>query len=96
MKDSLGGRESQALRTVRAKRDADEAGKLNFIQTSSCLISKLDREYRKGVHWLETLRLRRTKILESGYKVSYSCCRSGKSFSVYVRVLRCLLKNCRL
>lgn len=28
-----------------------------------------DREYRKGVHWLETLRLRRTKILESGYKV---------------------------
>ncbi|KAF8912956.1 hypothetical protein CPB84DRAFT_1820455 [Gymnopilus junonius] len=46
------GRENQALRTVRAKRDADEA----------------DREYRKGVHWLETLRLRRTKILESGYK----------------------------
>ncbi|KAF9015462.1 hypothetical protein BDQ17DRAFT_1341106 [Cyathus striatus] len=52
VKDSLGGRENQALRTVRAKRDADEA----------------DREYRKGVHWLETLRLRRTKILESGYK----------------------------
>ncbi|KDR85296.1 hypothetical protein GALMADRAFT_83937 [Galerina marginata CBS 339.88] len=52
VKDSLGGRENQALRTVRAKRDADEA----------------DREYRKGVHWLETLRLRRTKILEGGYK----------------------------
>lgn len=51
-KDGLGSRENQALRTVRAKRDADEA----------------DREYRKGVHWLETLRLRRTKILESGYK----------------------------
>ncbi|KAH9486648.1 Rho GTPase-activating protein 15 [Psilocybe cubensis] len=51
-KDGLGVRENQALRTVRAKRDADEA----------------DREYRKGVHWLETLRLRRTKILESGYK----------------------------
>ncbi|KAG5648266.1 hypothetical protein DXG03_006225 [Asterophora parasitica] len=53
VKDSLGGgRENQALRTVRTKREADEA----------------DREYRKGVHWLETLRLRRTKILEAGYK----------------------------
>ncbi|KAF9569859.1 RhoGAP-domain-containing protein [Agrocybe pediades] len=51
-KDTIGGRENQALKTVRAKRDAEEA----------------DREYRKGVHWLETLRLRRTKILESGYK----------------------------
>ena len=28
-----------------------------------------DREYRKGVHWLETLSLRRTKILASGYQV---------------------------
>ncbi|KXN81114.1 Rho GTPase-activating protein 27 [Leucoagaricus sp. SymC.cos] len=45
-------REHQALRAVRAKRDADDAE---------------DKEYRKGVHWLETLRLRRTKILESGY-----------------------------
>ncbi|KAH6916798.1 hypothetical protein BKA70DRAFT_1485592 [Coprinopsis sp. MPI-PUGE-AT-0042] len=55
VKDTLsGGREPQALRTVRAKREADEA----------------DKEYRKGVHWLETLRLRRTKILESGYKES--------------------------
>ncbi|KAF8058244.1 hypothetical protein FPV67DRAFT_1565725 [Lyophyllum atratum] len=52
-KDTLGGgRENQALRTVRTKRESDEA----------------DREYRKGVHWLETLRLRRTKILEAGYK----------------------------
>ncbi|KAF9478021.1 RhoGAP-domain-containing protein [Pholiota conissans] len=51
-KDAIGGRENQALRTVRAKREADEA----------------DRDYRKGVHWLETLRLRRTKILEGGYK----------------------------
>jgi hypothetical protein len=51
-KDGLGNRENAALRTVRAKRDADEA----------------DRDYRKGVHWLETLRLRRTKILEGGYK----------------------------
>ncbi|KAI5124481.1 hypothetical protein M0805_008363 [Coniferiporia weirii] len=41
-----------AIRTVRAKREADEA----------------DKEYRKGVHWVETLRLRRFKILEGAYK----------------------------
>ncbi|KAG1828658.1 hypothetical protein EV424DRAFT_1591631 [Suillus variegatus] len=53
VKESLGVRsENSALRAVRAKREADDA----------------DREYRKGVHWLETLRLRRTKILASGYK----------------------------
>ncbi|KAF5375014.1 hypothetical protein D9758_000090 [Tetrapyrgos nigripes] len=46
-----GGRENHALRTVRAKRELDEA----------------DKEYRKGVHWLETLRLRRVRTLESGY-----------------------------
>lgn len=40
-----------ALRGVRARRDADEA----------------DKEYRKGVHAMETLRLRREKILEAGY-----------------------------
>lgn len=38
-----------------------------------------DKDYRKGVHWLETLRLRRTKILEGGYKVGLNgqdqrCC----------------------
>ena len=32
-----------------------------------------DREYRKAVHWLETLRLRRMKILENGYKVCHLC-----------------------
>ncbi|KAI0374525.1 RhoGAP-domain-containing protein [Pilatotrama ljubarskyi] len=47
-----GGRSDNALRSVRAKREADEA----------------DKEYRKGVHWLETLRIRRVKILESGFK----------------------------
>ncbi|KAF9807083.1 hypothetical protein IEO21_08394 [Rhodonia placenta] len=50
MKD-FAGRSDNALRSVRAKREADEANK----------------EYRKGVHWLETLRLRRVKMLESGY-----------------------------
>ncbi|KAI0085663.1 hypothetical protein BDY19DRAFT_964989 [Irpex rosettiformis] len=51
-KDVLSGRSDNALRAVRAKREADEA----------------DKEYRKAVHWLETLRLRRAKILESAYK----------------------------
>ncbi|RXW23866.1 hypothetical protein EST38_g2011 [Candolleomyces aberdarensis] len=50
--DGLGSRENQAFRNARAKREAEDA----------------DKEYRKGVHWLETLRLRRTKILENGYK----------------------------
>ncbi|KAI9572604.1 hypothetical protein HD554DRAFT_2202498 [Boletus coccyginus] len=52
VKETLGVRsENNALRAVRVKREADEA----------------DKEYRKGVYWLETLRLRRTKILESAY-----------------------------
>ncbi|KAJ7770818.1 hypothetical protein DFH07DRAFT_255860 [Mycena maculata] len=53
VKESLGGgRETHALKAVRAKREVDEA----------------DKEYRNGVHWLETLRLRRIKTLESGYR----------------------------
>ena len=55
-KDALGARSDNALRAVRAKREADEA----------------DKEYRRAVHWLETLRLRRAKILESAYKVCLS------------------------
>uniref|UniRef100_A0A0W0FAQ9 Rho-GAP domain-containing protein n=1 Tax=Moniliophthora roreri TaxID=221103 RepID=A0A0W0FAQ9_MONRR len=52
VKDTLGGgRENHALRTVRTKRELDEA----------------DKEYRRGVYWLETLRLKRIKTLESGY-----------------------------
>ncbi|KAG6891083.1 hypothetical protein C0995_014173 [Termitomyces sp. Mi166 len=68
VKDTLsGGRENQALRTVRTKREADEA----------------DREYRKGVHWLETLRLRRTKTLEGGYT----------SFEMFVEELSATMKK---
>lgn len=45
------------------------------MSTSSSIVSLTpqilpDKEYRKGVHWLETLRLRRTKILEAAYTVS--------------------------
>ena len=34
--------------------------------------SVLDKDYRKAVHWLETLRIRRVKILEGGYNVSHT------------------------
>ncbi|TFY83128.1 hypothetical protein EWM64_g882 [Hericium alpestre] len=40
-----------SARAVRAKREAEDA----------------DKEYRKAVHWNETLRLRRAKILEAAY-----------------------------
>ncbi|KAI0035293.1 hypothetical protein K488DRAFT_76750 [Vararia minispora EC-137] len=51
-KDGMGGRSTESsLKTVRAKREADEA----------------DKEYRKAVYRLETLRLRRAKILQAGY-----------------------------
>ncbi|CAL1696188.1 unnamed protein product [Somion occarium] len=63
MKETLAGRSDNALRSVRAKREADEA----------------DKEYRKGVHWLETLRLRRVKILESGYHSLESFMRDASS-----------------
>ncbi|KAI0047664.1 RhoGAP-domain-containing protein [Auriscalpium vulgare] len=43
--------QENAARSVRAKREAEEA----------------DREYRKAVHWHETLRLRRVKILENAH-----------------------------
>ncbi|EIN13461.1 RhoGAP-domain-containing protein [Punctularia strigosozonata HHB-11173 SS5] len=54
MKDGLSSSRSSdaALRHVRAKREADEA----------------DKEYRRAVHWLETLRIRRSKTLEAAYK----------------------------
>jgi hypothetical protein len=47
------------------------SGKVHRHRSFS-LIPSSDKEYRKAVHWLETLRLRRTKILEGGYKVGHS------------------------
>lgn len=38
-----------------------------------------DKEYRKGVHWLETLRLRRIKTLENGYKVGWTINRAMRT-----------------
>ena len=50
---SMRGGHNPAMKSVKAKREAEEA----------------DKEYRKGVHWLETLRLRRATIIRSGYTV---------------------------
>ncbi|KAG8851346.1 hypothetical protein FRB96_009411 [Tulasnella sp. 330] len=52
MREGLGGdTRGHAMKGVKAKREADEA----------------DKDYRKGVHWLETLRLRRANTIRSGY-----------------------------
>ncbi|KAG8933197.1 hypothetical protein FRC01_010543 [Tulasnella sp. 417] len=51
IRDNFGDKNNQAMKTVKAKRDAEEA----------------DKEYRKAVHWLETLRLRRATTLRSGF-----------------------------
>lgn len=54
LRDNFGGPSNPAMRNVKAKREADEA----------------DKEYRKGVHWLETLRIKRATTIRSGYTVS--------------------------
>lgn len=51
LRDNFGDKTNQAMRSVKAKRDAEDA----------------DKEYRKAVHWLETLRLRRATTIRSGY-----------------------------
>jgi hypothetical protein len=47
------------------------------VRASRVIDLDTDKEYRKGVHWLETLRLRRTRILTSGYKVIFRQSRSS-------------------
>ena len=66
-----------ALRSTRAKREADDAGDVHtLIHFTSSTELGLDKDYRKAVHWLETLRIRRIKTLEGGYNVSRTlCCR---------------------
>lgn len=54
IKETFGERQPGALKNVRAKREAEEA----------------DKEYRRGIYLLETLRLRRQTILRGGYTVS--------------------------
>lgn len=62
------------LKTVRFVQFAPNVKRMRLVSPSLFLSDAFftfvpDKEYRKGVHWLETLRLRRTKILESAYKV---------------------------
>ena len=70
VKDSVGGGKGDtAFKAVRAKREADEAGKHLAPQYEhNAHVTFIDKEYRKGVHYFETLRLRRYKILESAFK----------------------------
>lgn len=72
MREGLGvdGR-NQAMKGVKAKREADEA----------------DKEYRKGVHWLETLRLRRANTIRSGYTVRHMS--PASAFWSLTRLLVC-------
>lgn len=68
-----------AARNVRAKREADEAGRIMAsFQIHRINIKYLEREYRKGVHWLETLRIRKVKTLEGGCNV----CASKETFKI--------------
>ena len=51
----------------------------------------LDKDYRKAVHWLETLRIGRIKTLEGGYNVSLiPCCMPNTTNIIFVesRTLR--------
>ena len=70
LKDGVGsGKGDTAFKAVRAKREADEAGKYLVSKYGrNAHITFIDKEYRKGVHYFETLRLRRYKILESAFK----------------------------
>lgn len=40
-----------------------------YLHLLDRLIRPADKEYRKGIHWLETLRIRRIKILEGAFTV---------------------------
>ncbi|KAF8349806.1 hypothetical protein F5887DRAFT_877632 [Amanita rubescens] len=80
VKDSLTGtRENQALKTARAKRECRR-----------CRLFE-DKEYRKGVHWLETLRRRRMKLLEAGYNSLETFV--GESTSLVKQVLEKYMDN---
>ncbi|KAF9519904.1 hypothetical protein BS47DRAFT_1374940 [Hydnum rufescens UP504] len=76
-------RTTNGLRGIRAKKEAEEA----------------DKEYRKGVHWLETLRLRRVKILQAGYNslilfVGESGEVMSKALQVYVDCVTSTTSTC--
>lgn len=76
MKEGTGGAKAdQALRVVRLKRECSEAGECRDSPHETrwhLAVHFADQEYRKAIHWLETLRIRRVKTLEAGYNVRHS------------------------
>lgn len=44
-----------------------------YISFQGCILHfhSIDQEYRKAVHWLETLRKHRIKTLDAGYHVCH-------------------------
>jgi len=65
-----GGLDKDPLRSVRAKREADEAGKESlFFLSHSATLFLADVQYRNAVHWCETLRLNREKTVQAGHHV---------------------------
>lgn len=44
-----------------------------YVSFQGCLLHfyPIDQEYRKAVHWLETLRKHRIKTLDAGYHVCH-------------------------
>lgn len=67
-----GGSDRDPLRSVKAKREADEAGKnsLSFLMHQPHFYFYFtDVQYRNAVHWCETLRLNREKTIQAGYHV---------------------------
>lgn len=78
-----GGKADNTIRTVRVKREAEEAGTGRVIIQEAMLTYSIDKEYRKGVHHFETLRLRRQKILEGAFVVSLVTVAVAKAFLIF-------------
>lgn len=78
-----GGKADNTIRTVRVKREAEEAGAGRVIIQEAVLTYSIDKEYRKGVHHFETLRLRRQKILEGAFVVSLVTVAVAKAFLIF-------------
>lgn len=78
-----GGKADNTIRTVRVKREAEEAGTGRVIIQEAVLTYSIDKEYRKGVHHFETLRLRRQKILEGAFVVSLVTVAVAKAFLIF-------------
>lgn len=90
-----GGKADNTIRTVRVKREAEEAGTGRVIIQEAVLTYSIDKEYRKGVHHFETLRLRRQKILEGAFVVSLVIVAVAKAFLIfeYIKSLELFIED---